>query len=90
LPLSLEVVHADKSSRTGLGTTLMKLVEAIAVRIPTTAKVMLTCFTSNEKAVRFYEKVGFSKDEFSPPPKVLRNGNKIELDYVILSKAISR
>jgi N-alpha-acetyltransferase 40 len=68
----------------------MKLVENIAAKIPTTANVMLTCFTTNEKAVRFYEKVGFTKDEFSPPPKVLRNGNKVELDYVILSKAISR
>ena len=68
----------------------MKLVENIAAALPTTQKIMLTCFTSNEKAVRFYEKVGFSKDEFSPQPKILRNGSKKELDYVILSKAIER
>jgi len=68
----------------------MKLVESIAVKIPSTAKVMLTCFTCNEKAARFYGKLGFEKDEYSPMPKVLRNGSKVELDYIILSKGISR
>ncbi|TVY59650.1 hypothetical protein LSUE1_G006604 [Lachnellula suecica] len=76
--------------KTGLGTVLMRLVESIAVKIPSTEKVMLTCFTCNEKAVRFYGKAGFSKDEFSPPPKTLRNGTKVEEEYVILSKAVSR
>lgn len=68
----------------------MKLVESIAVKIPSTEKVMLTCFTCNEKAVSFYGKRGFEKDEYSPMPKVLRNGSKVEEEYVILSKGISR
>lgn len=65
----------------------MKLLDEIATRIPGTEKVMLTCFTSNVRGVKFYERVGFAKDEFSPPPKILRNGSKIEAEYVILSKA---
>ncbi|TVY31341.1 N-alpha-acetyltransferase, partial [Lachnellula subtilissima] len=73
---------------TGLANTLMKLILDIAHKIPSTQKVMLTCFTCNERAVRFYEKAGFAKDEFSPLPKMLRNGSKKEVDYVILSKAV--
>jgi RimJ/RimL family protein N-acetyltransferase len=76
--------------RTGLGTVLMKLLESIGEKIPDTHKTMLTCFVSNERGVRFYERLGYEKDEFSPPPKVLRNGTKVEADYVILSKAIQR
>ncbi|KAH8779445.1 acyl-CoA N-acyltransferase [Hyaloscypha sp. PMI_1271] len=71
---------------TGLGTALMNLVGEIAARIPGTEKVMLTCFTSNVRGVKFYERLGYAKDEFSPPPKVLRNGTKVEAEYVILSK----
>jgi N-alpha-acetyltransferase 40 len=83
--ISFDPVPADES-RTGLGTVLMKLLEEIAMRIPGTEKVMLTCFTSNVRGVKFYEKLGYAKDEFSPPPKVLRNGTKVEAEYVILSK----
>lgn len=75
---------------TGLGTHLMKLLETIGRNIPETSKVMLTVFTSNERGVKFYEKLSFTKDEFSPPPKVLRNGTNIEAEYVILSKSIER
>jgi len=75
--------------RTGLGTILMQHLEVIGAKIPDTAKVMLTCFTSNHRGVKFYEKLGYAKDEFSPPPKVLRNGTKVEAEYVILSKVIS-
>lgn len=60
----------------------------IAQAIPSTAKVMLTVFTRNEHAVSFYAKLGYEKDEFSPPPCILRNGTKVEAEYVILSKAI--
>lgn len=69
---------------------LINLVEGIARNIKGTEKVMLTCFTCNENAVRFYSKLGFGKDEFSPMPRVLRNGSKVEEDYVILSKAVQR
>ncbi|KAH8786965.1 hypothetical protein BGZ57DRAFT_940063 [Hyaloscypha finlandica] len=40
----------------------------------------------NVRGVKFYERLGYAKDEFSPPPKVLRNGTKVEAEYVILSK----
>jgi len=62
----------------------MKLLET------TTAKVMLTVFTVNQRGVRFYEKLGFTKDDFSPPPKILRHGISVEAEYVILSKEILR
>jgi RimJ/RimL family protein N-acetyltransferase len=84
---SFDLADADES-RSGLGTVLMKLLNEIAARIPGTEKVMLTCFTSNVRGVKFYEKLGFAKDEYSPPPKILRNGTKVEAAYVILSKAI--
>ena len=75
---------------TGLGTVLMNHLEVIGEKIPETAKTMLTCFTCNARGVRFYEKLGYEKDEYSPPAKQLRNGTKVEAEYVILSKAISR
>jgi RimJ/RimL family protein N-acetyltransferase len=74
--------------RTGLGTVLMRLMGDIGTKIPDTAKLMLTCFTSNQRAINMYEKLGYSKDEFSPAPKLLRNGTKVEADYVILSKVL--
>lgn len=83
--VSFDPANADES-RTGLGTVLMKLLVEIAVRIPGTEKVMLTCFTSNVQGVKFYEKLGYAKDEFSPPPKILRNGTKVEAEYFIFSK----
>ena len=66
----------------------MQILGAVAAKIPDTAKIMLTCFNSNTKAVKFYERLGYSKDDFSPAPKMLRNGTKIEPDYVILSKVL--
>jgi hypothetical protein len=68
----------------------MGYLESIGSKIPDTSKTMLTCFVSNARGVRFYGKLGYEKDEYSPPPKILRNGNKVEVDYVILSKAIKR
>ncbi len=68
----------------------MRHLDTIGEKIPDTAKTMLTCFNSNQRAVRFYEKLGYAKDEFSPPPKTLRNGTKVEFDHVILSKAMPR
>jgi RimJ/RimL family protein N-acetyltransferase len=66
----------------------MQTMGAVATKIPNTVKLMLTCFTSNQKAIAFYEKLGYSKDEFSPTPKLLRNGTRVEPDYVILSKVL--
>lgn len=64
----------------------MKLLEIIGANIPSTCKVMLTCFTRNQRGVNFYSKLGYEVDEFSPPAKVLRNGTKVEAEYVIMSK----
>lgn len=68
----------------------MNRLEAIGLNIPETAKTMLTCFVSNTQGVKFYEKLGYTKDEYSPPPRILRNGNEIKVDYLILSKPIPR
>ena len=66
----------------------MRYLEEVGKRIEGMEKVMLTCFTSNERGVKFYQKLGFEKDEISPEPRVLRNGTVVEVDYVILSKRI--
>lgn len=66
----------------------MKYVESIAARVPKVTKVMLTVFVCNQRAVQFYQRLGYEKDEFSPPPRILRNGTKVEKEYLILSKQI--
>jgi len=66
----------------------MGYLQTIGSRIPEVRKVMLTVFTRNERGVKFYEKLGYEKDEFSPLPRVLRNGTEVEEDYLILSKAV--
>ncbi|RDW82512.1 hypothetical protein BP6252_03624 [Coleophoma cylindrospora] len=72
-------IHLTTTLRgTGLASHLMKQLEKVATRIPGIEKLMLTCFTSNERAVQFYQKLGYSKDEYSPPPRQLRDGTKIE------------
>jgi N-alpha-acetyltransferase 40 len=75
--------------RTGLATALMRLLEGIAAALPGTAKMMLTCFTNNRRALQFYHKLGYSQDEYSPQPRVLRDGTRVESEYIILSKAVS-
>lgn len=76
------------SNSTGLGKMLMNFLDTVGRKIPNVEKVMLTCFLSNAKALQFYQKLGYETDEYSPPPKLLRNGTKIEADYVILSKEV--
>jgi len=68
---------------------LMKLLESIGKRIEGTAKTMLTCFIANKRGVRFYERLGYEKYEDTPGPRILRNGTKVECDYVILCKDIT-
>lgn len=75
---------------TGLGTILMSHLGSVACRIPEIAKIMLTCFVSNIRGIRFYNKMGYAKDEFSPQPRRLRNGTLVEADYVIMSKAVCK
>lgn len=64
----------------------MNFLITIAENIPSTKKVMLTCFISNANGLRFYEKIGFTEDDFSPRDRVLRGGKIVRPDYVILSR----
>jgi ribosomal protein S18 acetylase RimI-like enzyme len=81
-------IHVDSSLQgQGLGGQLMGFLEEIGRRIGL-EKVMLTVFKANGSAVRFYEKLGYHIDEFSPQPRTLRNGTVKEPDYLILSKRL--
>ncbi|PLB54556.1 GNAT family acetyltransferase Nat4 [Aspergillus steynii IBT 23096] len=71
----------------GLGEQLMRRFANIGKRIGL-EKAMLTVFKSNKQAVRFYEKLGYVEDEFSPRPRRLRNGTVKEPDYRIMSKSL--
>ncbi|KAI0881408.1 acyl-CoA N-acyltransferase [Annulohypoxylon maeteangense] len=74
----------------GLGRMLIGFLENVAVNTPPIEKVMLTCYLSNERALAFYKKAGFEKDEISPEPRKLRFGKEFIPDYVIMSKLVSR
>jgi ribosomal protein S18 acetylase RimI-like enzyme len=81
-------VHVNPSLQgSGLGGQLMHLFEEIGRRIGL-EKGMLTVFRANAGALRFYEQLGYSIDEYSPGPRKLRNGTVKEPDYSILSKAL--
>ncbi len=71
----------------GHGRRLMSFVEAIGREVGV-EKAMLTVFKSNNRAVKWYEKLGYAEDEFSPEPRKLRNGTVKEPTYVILSKTL--
>lgn len=71
----------------GLGKQLMLTLEDIGRRIGL-EKAMLTVFKSNTKALRFYDRLGFAVDEYSPQTRKLRNGTVKEADYLILSKRL--
>ncbi|KAM0667487.1 hypothetical protein ACQRIU_003352 [Beauveria bassiana] len=68
---------------TGLGRLLMSHVTTAADRIGALHKTMLTCFTANARARRFYEKLGFAVDDSSPRPRRLRD-KVVEPEYVIM------
>ncbi|TEY54686.1 hypothetical protein BOTCAL_0239g00080 [Botryotinia calthae] len=85
-----EIHLMDELRGTGLGTHLMSLLTSIARAIPGVEKTMLTCFTANEAALKFYKKLKYEKDEYSPEPKRLKGGKVLENDYVILSKRVER
>ena len=71
----------------GLGKHLMGIMEDVGRKVRV-EKGMLTVFLENEGALRFYEKLGYVEDEYSPRPRKLRNGIVKKPDYVILSKAL--
>ncbi|TGO21770.1 hypothetical protein BPAE_0201g00080 [Botrytis paeoniae] len=85
-----EIHLMDELRGTGLGTHLMSLLTNIARAIPGVEKTMLTCYMANEAALKFYMKLGYEKDEYSPESKRLKGGKVLESDYVILSKRVER
>ena len=82
-----EIHLAERVRGMGLGRRLMGRLEDVG-RKAEVGKAMLTVFRKNEAAVRFYERLGYEEDEFSPRPKKLRNGVVKELDYLIMSKSL--
>ncbi len=81
-------IHLDEHVRgRGMGKRLMGHMEEVG-RKAEVKKAMLTVFKKNEAAVRFYERLGYEEDEYSPRPKKLRNGVVKELDYLIMSKSL--
>lgn len=81
-------IHLAAAGRgRGLGALLMDRMEEIG-RSVGVEKAMLTVFRSNVVACRFYEKIGYLVDEYSPQPRKLRNGTIKEFDYMILSKLL--
>ncbi|OJD23708.1 hypothetical protein ACJ73_04940 [Blastomyces percursus] len=71
----------------GLGKILLGYYEEIGRNIGL-KKTLLTVFKANGPAIRFYERLGYVEDEFSPKPMKLRNGHFREYDYMIFSKVI--
>ncbi|KAJ5610534.1 hypothetical protein N7510_007253 [Penicillium lagena] len=82
-------IHLSPAARgRGLGRELMERMERIG-RAVGVEKAMLTVFESNETACRFYYRLGYEIDEYSPQPRRLRNGT-IKADYLILSKRLKK
>lgn len=84
-----EIHVAPEWQGNGLGQRLMWILEETGRRVGV-EKAMLTVFKSNSRAVKFYERQGYSRDPFSPQPRKLRNGTVKESSYLILSKHLKR
>jgi len=83
-------IHLDVGLRSqGVGAMLMQMVESVG-RKAGLEKCMLTVFKTNQKALRWYEHCGYGLDDFSPGPRLLRNGTIKEPTYLILSKSLKR
>ncbi|KAL8655457.1 MAG: hypothetical protein Q9210_000854 [Variospora velana] len=82
-----ELHLAPALQRQGVGKHLMFLMEH-AGSSAGVEKSMLTVFVENEAALRFYEKLGYTKDDYSPGPRTLRNGTVKTPTYTILSKSL--
>ena len=72
----------------GVGKQLMMMMENVGRNVGV-AKAMLTVFVENEAALKFYERLGYEEDEYSPQPRKLRNGVVKDPTYVILSKSLA-
>ncbi|KAL8846962.1 MAG: hypothetical protein Q9221_007975 [Calogaya cf. arnoldii] len=82
-----ELHLAPVVQRQGLGKHLMGLMETVGSKAEV-AKSMLTVFVKNDAALKFYERLGYSKDDYSPEPRKMRNGVVKMPTYVILSKSL--
>lgn len=82
-----EIHIANRLRGKGVGSVLMKEIKNIGQRVGV-EKCMLTVFRSNKQAVRWYGRLGYTQDDFSPAPRVLRNGAVKEPSYTILSKSL--
>ncbi|CAD0083727.1 unnamed protein product [Aureobasidium vineae] len=81
-------IHISEHFRDcGLGRHLFSLVEHIG-RATGMDKTMLTIFTCNTHARRWYDSRVYEVDEISPRPRKLRGGRSIEPEYEILSKRL--
>ncbi|KAK9850927.1 hypothetical protein MYU51_011597 [Penicillium brevicompactum] len=81
-------IHLSPRARgRGIGKMLMERMEGVG-RAVGLEKSMLTVFKSNAVATRFYERLGYGVDEYSPGPRRLRNGTVKDPDYLILSKGL--
>ncbi|ERS98467.1 GNAT family acetyltransferase Nat4 [Sporothrix schenckii 1099-18] len=85
-------IHVSPSLQgSGLGRVLLGFQSIVAHNLgPPVEKVMLTCFLSNERALRFYKHEGFMTDASAPTTRRLRRGKTFVPDYTILSKAVER
>ncbi|KAL9595120.1 MAG: hypothetical protein Q9219_006637 [cf. Caloplaca sp. 3 TL-2023] len=72
----------------GTGKYLMGLMETAGSNAGV-EKSMLTVFVQNQAAMKFYDKLGYTKDKFSPEPRKMRNGTVKVPTYVILSKSLA-
>lgn len=80
-----ELQVIKKSRGRGVGSKLMEKFHSIGIE-KGIAKGMLTCFTENGPALRFYSKIGYSIDPYSPCGN--ESESEDENDYVILSRLL--
>jgi N-alpha-acetyltransferase 40 len=82
-------IHLDEGFRgVGLGKHLMRVAKHIATATQVD-RLVLSVFTCNESAIRFYGGLGWVTDETSPEPRYLR-GKIIEPDWKALKLPIAR
>ncbi len=83
-------LHVCRAARRrGLGRLLVRRLEAIAARRqqPPLEKVMLTCFTANAAALRFYRRLDYLPDPISPS-RCLPAAEADACAYEILSRRL--
>ncbi|KAL8648047.1 MAG: hypothetical protein Q9226_006164 [Calogaya cf. arnoldii] len=84
-----ELHLAPLVQKQGLGKHLMSLMETVGSNAEV-ARSMLTVFVENDAALKFYERLGYSKDDYSPEPRKMRNEVVKMPTYVILSKSLQQ